>query len=66
MRTIIAGSRTITNYELLCCVIKQSGFDIETVICGEARGVDLLGKQYAYENGLYVESYPAGTKVIAE
>ena len=59
MRTIIAGSRTITNYELVCQVIEQSGFDIETVICGEARGIDLFGKQYAYENNLFLESYPA-------
>lgn len=58
MRTIIAGSRDITDYELVKRAIQTSSFDITTVICGEARGVDVLGKRYAMENNIPIESYP--------
>ena len=58
MRTIIAGSRGVT----------QSRFDLDigrmlwapsVVLCGMARGVDLFGKAWAEKNGILVEEYPA-------
>lgn len=58
MRTIIAGSRDITDYELVLKAIENSQFNITTLICGEARGVDVLGKRYAMENNIQIESYP--------
>ena len=59
MRTIIAGTRTITDYQLVKDAVKESGFEISVVICGMAKGVDSLGLQYAEENDLPVEKYPA-------
>ena len=47
MKVIIAGSRDITDYYLLEETVKESGFDIKTVISGYARGVDMLGVEYA-------------------
>ena len=50
MRTIIAGSRTITDYELVTEAIHNSGFSITEVICGGAKGVDELGAKWAENN----------------
>lgn len=59
MRTIIAGSRHITDYHVVTSAIIESGFmyDITEVICGGAPGVDLLGDQFAFEVGLPVSYY---------
>jgi hypothetical protein len=59
MRVIIAGSRHITDSSLLEEAIKESGFEIDLVLCGEARGVDTMGKEWANRNGIEVESYEA-------
>lgn len=59
MKTIIAGSRTITNYDLVKQAVTESGFEISSVVCGMAKGVDSLGLRYATENNLPVEKFPA-------
>jgi len=58
MKTIIAGSRTITDYEAVKNAIKWSGFKITEVVSGHARGVDLLGEKWARENGIPIEPFP--------
>lgn len=50
MKVIIAGGRDITNYDLLCDAIKESGFNITHIIHGGAAGADRLGQRYAEEN----------------
>jgi len=57
VKTIIAGSRTITDYDLLLDVIKESGFCITSVVSGCAKGVDTLGELYAKENNLPLHTY---------
>lgn len=52
MKIVIAGSRSIVDYELLKSVIARSNFLITEVVCGGARGVDSLGAKYASEKGL--------------
>ena len=47
MKVIIAGSRDITDYSLVCRAISESKFDITEVISGTARGVDTLGEKWA-------------------
>jgi hypothetical protein len=47
MRTIIAGSRDITDFELVFDAVEASGFKITEVVSGGARGVDRLGEYYA-------------------
>lgn len=59
MRVIIAGSRTINNYMLLCHAIRESKFVIDTVLSGHANGVDKLGEQWARLNNKELELYPA-------
>ncbi len=44
MKTIIAGSRDIHDYELLEKAIRDSGFAISEVVSGTQRGVDHLGE----------------------
>jgi hypothetical protein len=57
MRTILAGSRGLTDPVLLESAISESGFDITLVVSGGARGVDSLGEEWARENGIPVERY---------
>lgn len=59
MRTIIAGSRSITNYKIVESAIKESKFEISLILCGDAAGVDTLGAIYGRENNIPVKYYPA-------
>lgn len=59
MRVIIAGSRTITDYDKVVEAIIDSGFHITEVICGKARGVDTLGKRWAKKHNIPVQEFPA-------
>jgi len=52
MKVIIAGSRSIDDYAVICEAIKNSGFEITSVVSGGAVGVDSLGEVYATNNGL--------------
>ena len=61
---IIAGSRDFNDYELLkskCIFLLQDKMKQCNVqiVCGCARGADILGKQFAEEFGLKVLEYPA-------
>jgi len=65
MRIIIAGSRTITDYDKVDQSMLDAigsnfvGLDIEVILCGCAKGVDSLGEQWAQRHGIQVEYYPA-------
>lgn len=59
IKTIIAGSRDITDYKLVEQAVKDSGFTITEVVSGGARGVDSLGEQWAMENGIPIHCFPA-------
>lgn len=62
MKTIIAGSRGFSDYQALCDVMNHLDWKPTTVISGCARGVDILGEQWAIENNIPVERYPADWK----
>lgn len=68
MKVIIAGSRNIHNIalvELACYKAiqrwKRNGIVdyITEIVCGEAKGVDLLGKVLAAKANIPVKSFPA-------
>lgn len=59
MKVIVAGSRSISDYDLVEQAIKESGFEITEIVSGCARGVDRLGEKYAFLNGLAVRAFPA-------
>ena len=65
MKTIIAGSRTFTDYKKLCEVcdhILQDQTDIEIVSGAYYKGADKLGEQYAQERGYKITQFPADWK----
>lgn len=60
MRTIIAGSRGITDYKVVCDAIESAAlFGIEPgqVVSGAANGVDKLGERWAAEHGVPVRQF---------
>lgn len=59
MRTIVAGSRSIKDYKIVCDAIKESGFEITEVFSGTANGIDKLGEKWAKDNGIKVKRFPA-------
>ena len=62
-KVIIAGSRTITDYELVSKIIKDSGFVIDEVVSGCAAGVDSLGEKWAEKNGIPIKRFPANWSI---
>lgn len=56
---IVAGSRTFQNYPLLCKELDKIRDQIGEIVCGEARGADMLGNTYAYDNDIKIKGFPA-------
>jgi len=59
MRCIIAGSRTITDWQLVAAAVAASGFHVTEVVSGGARGVDVLGERWARRRGIRIRRFPA-------
>jgi hypothetical protein len=61
MRLIIAGGRDFDDYDLLRAEADKyvSGEQHVEIVCGMARGADLLGKRYAEEMGFKLAEFPA-------
>ena len=57
MKTIIAGSRNITDVKVVTRAIERSGIKISLVLSGKAKGVDILGELWARENNISVEGF---------
>ena len=60
---IVAGGRSFQDYEgmktTLNGLIDRKDENDITIVCGMAKGADLLGKKYAEENGMSVAEFPA-------
>ena len=63
MKTIIAGSRDITDPSIVEEAILRSKFHITEVVSGACRGVDRMGECWAAVNNLPVTQFPANWKV---
>lgn len=59
MKVIIAGSRSITNPGIVHAAIDASRFTITEVVCGYARGVDMIGLRWAKATGTPYKVFPA-------
>ena len=59
MKVIIAGGRTIIEPSHIIYAIEQSCFSMTEVVCGEAAGVDTMGKRWAEWHGIPWASFPA-------
>lgn len=58
MSTIIAGSRHITDEELIFKQIESSQFEINEVVSGKAEGVDDIGEKWANKNDIPIKEFP--------
>ena len=59
MKTIIAGSRSITDPAVLRDALAKIDYTITEVISGGAQGADALGEVWAQENNIPVTVYKA-------
>ena len=59
MKVIVAGSRTIEDYDRVAEAVDRSGYDVTELVSGTARGVDTLGERWAREHGVPVRRMPA-------
>lgn len=59
MKIIIAGSRTISDYNIVTSAVKASNFVPSIIVSGGARGTDKLGERYGQDNNILVEVFPA-------
>jgi hypothetical protein len=58
-KVIIAGSRTITDKDIVWAAITESGLSMDEVVSGMAPGVDTIGKQIGDDLGVPVKPFPA-------
>jgi len=59
MNVLVCGSRDVTNYMAVEDAITESGYVITKLISGAARGVDSLAVQWAKDNNIPYEEFPA-------
>ena len=60
MKLIIAGSRNISDQLIVEKAIIKSGFEnIEEIVCGCAKGIDMCGYDYGIQKGIFVKTMPA-------
>jgi hypothetical protein len=59
MKTIIAGSRGITDQKAVDEAIAECGWKITEVVCGKAAGVDSLGEAWATAQNVSLKAFPA-------
>lgn len=52
MKTIIAGSRTCTDYNTLLNAVRKINWKITAILSGNANGADKLGIRYAKEHDI--------------
>ncbi len=63
MKTVIAGSRNVTNKTLVFECIEKSKLAITEVVSGCAKGVDSLGELYAFRHGLQITPFWADWRI---
>lgn len=56
MKTIVAGSRTFNDYELLENTLKEH--EITEIVSGTARGADSLGEDYGIKYNIPIVKFP--------
>lgn len=59
MKIIIAGSRTLWNYEAVDMAIQKTGWRVDEVFCGMAAGADCVGWAWAHVNNIPIREFYA-------
>jgi len=65
MKTIIAGTRSITDEKKVFSILDTHINEISEVLCGMADGIDKLGFSWAKQNNILVRDFPAKWKDIS-
>lgn len=58
MKVLVTGSREIEDSSFVAGTLDEMPFDPDTIIHGDARGVDSTATIWAAKNGLDIESHP--------
>lgn len=68
MKTIIAGTRSFSDYSLLEEVMDEvhSHFNVSEVVSGTAKGADRLGELWASERSVRLVKFPADWKKLGK
>jgi len=66
MKTIIAGSREITDLSTIEKAIKESKFEITSVVSGGCRGVDRTGESWASNHRISCEVISANWDLLGK
>lgn len=66
MKVIIAGSRAITDFDLVRRAMLESGFPAREIVSGAAPGVDGLGERFARDAELALSRFPAEWKTYGK
>lgn len=61
MKTIVAGSRSFNDYNLLSNCLNQ--LVITEIVSGTANGADKLGERYGKEKNIPLKQFPANWKL---
>lgn len=59
LRTIVAGSRDDVSRNDLEIALDGLHWEVSVLLCGCARGADTIGREWAEENKVPIELYPA-------
>jgi len=70
MRTIIAGSRTIRDeksvFEVIDRCVDSNKLEVTEVLCGLAKGVDIIGEKWGLSKEIPVKFFPARWKMYGK
>ena len=66
MKTIVAGSRDIKDFDTVKKAIDKSGFKITEIVSGTAIGVDQIGEVWAKKNKITVKRFPANWELYGK
>lgn len=59
MKVIVAGSRSITDSQLIFNILDNTPLDITELVCGMANGVDLIARDWAISKNIPIKEFPA-------
>lgn len=65
-KLLVAGSRSITGMKTVYDGISSLKLNISEIISGHARGVDILGEQYALLHNIPIKLFPADWKTYGQ
>lgn len=66
MKVIIAGSREITDKDLVYEILDSCDLEISEVVCGTARGPDTIGEFWAKDRGIPVKYFKPDWKGLGK